>query len=108
MGNFLDTIKRSNVVESVDRRAQSAVQTEDLVFNEGSEGEVVEEVGEVFPHVRIAVFAKALVVEVVDLGDLTGFVVATEDGNTLRVANLQAHQQGHCLDGIVTTIDVIA
>jgi hypothetical protein len=35
-------------------------------------------------------------------------VVSTEDGNTLRVADLQAHQQGHCLDGIVATIDVVA
>lgn len=107
MGDLLDTIKRSDVVESVDRRTQSTVQTEDLVFNESSEGEVVEEVGEVFPHVRIAVFAKALVVEAVDLGDLTGFVVATKDGNTLGVTNLQADQKGHSFDGIVSSIDII-
>lgn len=107
MRDFLDTIQRSNVVESVDRRAQPTVQTEDLVFNESSEGEVVEEISEVFPHVGVAVFAKALVVETVDLGDLTGLVVATKDGNTLGVTNLQADQKGHSLDGIVASIDII-
>lgn len=107
MGDFLDTVKRSNVVESVDRRAQPTVQTEDLVFNESSEGKVVEEVGEVFPHVGVAVFPKALVVETVHLGDLAGFVVATKDGNTLGVANLQTDQEGHSLDGIVASVDVI-
>lgn len=108
MGHFLDAVEGPDVVESVDGRAQPTMQTENLVFDESSEGEVVEEVGEVFPHVGIAVFAQALVVEPIHLGDLTGLVVPTEDGNTLRVADLQAHQQGHCLDRIVATIDVVA
>lgn len=107
MRDFLDTIQRSNVVQSVDRRAQPTVQTEDLVFNESSEGKVVEEIGEVFPHVGVAVFAKTLVVETVDLGDLTGLVIATKDGNTLGVTNLQADQKGHSLDRIVASIDII-
>jgi hypothetical protein len=34
-------------------------------------------------------------------------VVATEDGNTLGVTNLQADQKGHSLDGIVASIDII-
>lgn len=107
MGHFLDTVQGSDVVEGVNGRAQPAVQTEDLVFNEGSEGEVVEEVSEVLPHVGVAVFAEALVVEAVHLGDLAGFVVTAEDGNTLRVADLQADQEGHGLDGVVATVDII-
>lgn len=98
MGNFLDTIKRPDVVESVDGRTQSTVKTENLVFDESSEGKVVEKVGEVFPHVGIAVFAETFVIESVDLCDLSGFVVSTEDGNTLRVTDLQRDQKGHCLN----------
>jgi hypothetical protein len=108
MGDLLDTIKRSDVVESVDRRTQSTVQTEDLVFNESSEGEVVEEVGEVFPHVCIAVFAKALVVEAVDLGDLARLVVTTEDGHTVAVTELERDEEGHCLDRVVATVNIVA
>lgn len=107
VGHFLNTVKGSDVVESVDRRAQSTVQTEDLVFDESSKGEVIEEVGKVFPNVGVAIFPQALVVETIDLSDLTGLVVATEDGNTLRVTNLQADQKGHSLDGIVASVDVI-
>jgi hypothetical protein len=33
------------------------VEAEDLVVDEGGEGEVVEEVGEVLPHVGVAVLA---------------------------------------------------
>lgn len=83
------------------------MQTEDLVFNESSEREVVEEVGEVLPNVGVAVLAEALVVEAVNLSDLAGFVVATEDGNTLRIADLQADQKGHRLDGVISTVDII-
>jgi hypothetical protein len=37
------------------RGNQSTVKTENLVFDESSEGKVVEKVGEVFPHVGIAI-----------------------------------------------------
>jgi hypothetical protein len=98
MGHFLDAIKRPDVVKGIDGRAQSTVKTEDLVFDESSEGKVVEEVGEVFPNISVAVFAEAFVIEAVDLCDLSGLVVSTEDGNTLRVTNLQGDQEGHSLN----------
>jgi hypothetical protein len=98
MGHFLDAIKRSDVVKGIDGRAQSAVKTEDLVFDESSEGKVVEEVGEVFPHISVAIFAEAFVIEAVDLCDLSGLVVATENGNTLWVTNLQGDQEGDSLN----------
>lgn len=98
VGNFLNTIKRPDVVESVDGRTQSTVKTENLVFDESSEGKVVEEVGEVFPHVGIAIFAETFVIESVDLCDLSGLVVSTEDRNTLRVTDLQGDQEGNCLN----------
>jgi len=71
VGNFLDAIKRSDVVKCIDAGRETAVQAEDLVVDQGSEREVVEEVCEVFPDVGVAVFAEALVVEAVDLGDLS-------------------------------------
>lgn len=84
------------------------MKTEDLVVNEGGQGEVIEEVGKVFPDVRVAVFSQAFVVETVNLGDLTGFVVAAEDGDALRVADFESDEEGDCFDGKVTSIDVVA
>ena len=83
------------------------MQAKDLVLDEGGEGQVVEEIGEVFPDVCVAVFTEAFVIEAVDLGDLAGLVVATEDGYSLGVANFEGDEQGDGLDGEVTTVDVV-
>lgn len=50
------------------------------------------------PDVRIPVLAKALVVESVDLSDLAGFVVSSEDGNALRVADFEGNKEGDGFD----------
>jgi hypothetical protein len=57
MGNLLNTVERSDVVQGIDGGTQTTVQTEDLVLNEGGEGKIVEEVGEVFPNIGVAVFS---------------------------------------------------
>ena len=88
MWDFLNTIQGPNVVEGINGRAQPTVQTEDLVFNESSEGEVVEKVGEIFPDVGVSIFAEALVVEAVDLRDLTGFVVTSDQRYSVRISAL--------------------
>ena len=35
-------------------------------------------------------------------------MVAAQDGDTVRVADLHAHQESDCLDGVVAAIDVVA
>jgi hypothetical protein len=65
--NFLDSIKTANVIKSIDGRAQPAVQTKDLIFNQRSQGEVVKEIRKVFPHVCVAVLAQAFVIEPIHL-----------------------------------------
>lgn len=64
------------------------MQAEYLSVNECGEGQIVEQISKVFPHVGIPIFAQTLVVESVDLRDLTGFVVAAQDGDSFSVANL--------------------
>lgn len=107
VGNLLDSIQRPDVVERVDGWTQTAVKAEDLVLDEGGKGEVVEEVGEVFPHVGVAIFAQALVVEAVHLRDLAGLVVSSKNRDPLGVPDLKADKQRHGLDGVVTPIDVV-
>lgn len=107
VGHLLYPVQSANVVKSVNAGGETAVETEDLAVDEGGKGKVVEKVGEVLPDVGVAVFAQALVVEAVDLGDLARFVVAAQDGNALRVANLQGNKEGHSLDGKVATVDIV-
>jgi len=108
MGNLLDTVKGSDVVKCVDAGRQATVKAEDLVVDQGGQGEVVEQVGKVFPDIGVAIFPQALIVKPVDLSNLAGFVVATENGNALGVSDFEGDEQRDGLDGVVTSIDVIA
>lgn len=60
-----------------------------LGVHQRGEGEVVEQVCEVLPHVGVAVFPQALVVEAVHLCDLPALVVPPEDCDALPVADLE-------------------
>lgn len=84
------------------------MKTEDLVVDEGGQGKVVEEVCEVLPDVGVAVLSEAFVVEAVDLGNLAGFVVATEDGDAGGVSNLEGDKEGDGLNGVVASIHVVS
>lgn len=88
MRHLLQAVEGSDVIERVDGRAEPAVQAEDLAVDESRQRQEVKQIGEVLPYGRVAVFAEALVVEAVHLGDLAGFVVAAEDCYSLAVPNL--------------------
>jgi hypothetical protein len=60
------------------------------------QGEVVEEISEIFPHIRIAVLSQTFVVKSVDLGDLSTLMIASEDGNSVWESNLQATANQYC------------
>jgi hypothetical protein len=68
------------------------VQTEDLVVDQGGQWQIVEKICEIFPYVRIAVFAQALVVEAVHLCDLARLVVSTENRDARGVSNFQSDE----------------
>ena len=67
MRHLLQSVERPDVVEAVDAGAEAAVQTEDLTVDQRRQRQIVEQVGEVLPHVGVAVLAQTLVVEAVHL-----------------------------------------
>lgn len=69
------------------------MKTENVVLNNSGEGEVVKETGEVLPDMSITILAKALIVESINLCDLLTFMVATQDGDTVGIANLHANKE---------------
>ncbi len=107
MWHLLNPVQTPDIVQRIDTRTQSSVEAKDLVVNQGCERQVVKEIGKVFPHVRVAVFAQALVVEAVDLGDLARFMVAAEDGDAGRVADFKGDEESDCLDRVVAAVDVV-
>ena len=45
--------------------------THDFIFDEGGDRQVVEKIRELFPHIRTAILLDALIVEAVDLRNLS-------------------------------------
>jgi len=107
MRDLLYAVKRSDVVESIDTWGETTVEAEDLIIDEGGERKVIEEIGEVFPNIRVAILPKTFIVESIDLCNLTRFVVATEDGNALGVSDFESNQESDCLYGIITSINIV-
>jgi uncharacterized protein involved in propanediol utilization len=73
------------------------MEAENFLFHHSSQGEVIEEICEVFPHVGVAVLAEAFIVETVDLRDLTRFMISTENSHSVLVADLETDEKGHGL-----------
>ena len=93
-----EAIDDFDLVDAVDAGTEAAVHAEDLVVDDDGEGEEVEHVGKVVPDVGVAVFAVALGVEAVGLGDAAGLVVAADKVHAGRVAQFEADEEGDCFD----------
>ena len=91
VGYFHDTIKLLDLVQSVNGRRQTTVQAEDVLLDDGGQGQVVEQAGELLPNFGITILTEALIVESIDLGNLLGLVVSTKDGDTVGITNLHAN-----------------
>ena len=83
------------------------METEDLVLNKSSERKIIKEISKVLPDVLITVFAHALLVETVNLGDGSTFVVSAKKSYTRRVPYLQSNHQRYCFYTVVAAVDVI-
>lgn len=80
---------------------------ENLLVNDGGNGQAVEAVGEGLPQLDV-VSALAFIVEAVDAVDRRALVVTAQDEEVLRVLYLVGEQQADGLERLLATIDVVA
>jgi hypothetical protein len=80
---------------------------EDVVVDDYAEREVVKHVGKMVPDVRVPVFATALGIEAIALGDTTRLMVSTDEVDAIGIAQLQAHQQRNGLDRKQSAVDIV-
>ena len=59
------------------------MKAENLVLNDSSERQQVEQICIIFPNIRISVLSQALIIESIDLCNLSGFVVAPQNGDSI-------------------------
>ena len=64
--------------------------TEDLIINKCCKWQEVHDLSAVAPHIYRAVFPQTLIIESINLSDLSAFVVTSDQGYVLRVAYLQS------------------
>jgi hypothetical protein len=83
--NLLGASNDSNLVYSTDLRAQTTVNAQNLAINDSSEDKEIENLAARLPDRRVTVLLLALLVESIDLGNLSGFVVASNKSDPVRV-----------------------
>ncbi len=79
---------------------------EDLLIDDGSNGQAVEAVGKCLPELDI-VSTFAFVVESIDAVDGCAFMVSSEDEEIFGVLDLVGQKQTDGLQGLFSSIDVV-
>lgn len=79
---------------------------ENLLVNNGSNGQAVEAVGKRLPELDV-VATLALVVEAIDAVDGGALVVTAEDEEVLGILDLIGEEQADGLEGLLATVDVV-
>jgi len=83
------------------------VHGEDLLVDDGGDGQAVEAVGKRLPQLDV-VPPFALIVESVDTIDRCALVVSTQNEKVFRVLDLVREQQANGLERLLSSVDVVA
>ena len=89
VGDLLRASDDADLIQGADFGAQAAVHAEDFAVDDGAQHEEVEHLTAGFPDRGVAVLGLAFFVEAVDLGYLTGFVVAADEGHSVGVSGMK-------------------
>lgn len=102
--HLLEAVDAVDVIDGADEGRKPSVDAHDLVVNERGDAHAVEHIHQVLPSVGVSVLLHALIVETVHLRDLSSLVVASQEGDAIRVTGLQSEEQ---LDGFYTEVAAV-
>lgn len=88
VGDLLASLDSSDLVDCLNIRGETSMDTEHLTLDEGGNAEVVEHLSAVLPRVRVTVLSDDLVIESIDRSDLSRFVVSSEKSDVTRITDL--------------------
>lgn len=81
--------------------------SKDLVLDDCSQWQVVEQVSKHFPCICVLILSDAFVVETVVLSDCPRFVISSQDGDSVFVANFESQEETDSLNGVVASVDIV-
>mmetsp|Transcript_53453 Transcript_53453/g.127485 ORF Transcript_53453/g.127485 Transcript_53453/m.127485 type:complete len:302 (+) Transcript_53453:112-1017(+) len=96
----------TNLFEVGDLWRQAAVHTHDLLIDETTNWQAVEDIAKLLPQLDV-VAALALIIEAIDSSDACTLVVATEQEKVLRVLDLVGKEENDGLDALLAAVNVI-
>jgi hypothetical protein len=86
MRNLLGTGNDTDLINCTDLGAQTAMNAKNLTIDNGSEHKKIKYLAARLPNRGVTVLLLALLVESIDLGDLTGLVIASDEGDLVGVS----------------------
>ena len=92
MRDLAKAIDDFDLIDRMNRGRKATVYAKYLIVDDNAQSKEIEHVGEVVPNVGVAILARALGIEAVRLSDTTGFMVASNQMNTIGVSQFQTHE----------------
>ncbi len=86
MRDFLRTCDDADLIDSPDLGRQAAVDAEDGAVDNGGENKEIEDLTTCFPYRSIAILVLALLVETVNLRNLTRLVISADKNYSIGVS----------------------
>lgn len=84
---------RAHLINALQVWAQASVYAEHSSIYDCSKGQIVKYLATPSPDVTAPIFSLTFVVEAIYLGDLSGFVVATDEGHAIWIAYFEGKQE---------------
>ena len=108
MRDLHSSVNKSHLIDSLNFGRETSVNTEDLALDDSTNAEVVENFGAIFPRIGISVLSNGLIIETVYGGDLSGLMVASEEGDVRWVLEFKAQKELEGLNRVETSVYEIA
>jgi hypothetical protein len=85
MRNLLSTSNNTYLVDGANLRTEATVNAENLAIDDRSKDEKVKDLAAGLPDRGVAVLLLTLLIETVDLCDLAGFVIPSNESDLIRI-----------------------
>lgn len=108
MGHILHAVDAPQLIQCINFRRESTMQTEDLILNLSGNGEALEEISKHLPNEVRSIFLEALIIEAIQLIDLSVLMIPPEDGDPASVFDLEQQDVEEGLYAVETAIYVIS
>ena len=93
MRHFLLAVYYFDFIKSIERRRKTSMNTENLVVNYCSKRKKIKYFCTISPNIHGSIFSEALVIEPVNLCDLSTFMIASYQGDPIRISYLKRQQK---------------